>query len=124
MRLVQELGGRNSVDTRIRAASHLLLAALVDLGEVTVPDIASELARRELVLLVRSVQSIVEDLVERLRKLDNGIALASGACAHCGWSREPTPAGFCPRCGALREVRGEPRGAVVPLAERPRGRRR
>src|ERR1043166_613623 len=120
-RLVQATGGRNSVDTRIRAAAHLLLAALADLGGVSVPDIACEMERRELVLLVRSVESIVMDLNERLASLDAGDLLQPGACSHCGSSLPPRPSGHCPRCSKLRGVFRERRGkehGVLALAER------
>jgi hypothetical protein len=125
-RLVQAVGGRNSVDTRIRAAAHLLLAALADMGSVVVADVACELERRELVLLVRSVDSIVVDLTERLAALDASDLLLTNACAHCGCSRPPSSAGLCSRCSRLREVqreRREEKRGVLALAER-RGRRR
>jgi hypothetical protein len=115
------MGGRNSIDARVRAAAHLLLAALADLALVTVPDLPSELERRELVLLVRSVESIVVDLVGRLAALDRSSLLAFGACAHCGWSAPPGKSGLCPRCSKLREVQRERRREgrdVLALAER------
>jgi ssDNA-binding Zn-finger/Zn-ribbon topoisomerase 1 len=119
-RLVQATGGRNSVDSRIRAAAHLLLAALADLGAVMVEDVACELERRELVLLVRSVESIVDDLTARLISLDAGELIGAQACPHCGWSRAPVD-GRCPRCSKIREVPRERRGEkriVLALAER------
>lgn len=122
-RLVQATGGRNTVDTRMRAAAHLLLAALADLGGVTVTDIASELERRELVLVVRSIESIVLDLVERLASLDRGELVTPDRCAHCGWHDASEAAG-CFRCSKLRGVHRERRPKIIRIAEQHRRRLR
>jgi hypothetical protein len=123
-RLVEQGGYRNSIDTRMRAAAHLLQAALADLGQVSVPDVASELARRELVLLCRALASLVTDLTARLASLDAIALLQTYACPHCGWSRPCLKDGSCPRCHGLREVeRDRQDRRVFAMAER-RGRRR
>ena len=115
-RLVQATGGRNTVDTRLRAAAHLLFAALADIGSVTVTDIASELERRELVLIVRSIESTVLDLVERLASLDRGELVTPDRCAHCGW-HDASDGAQCFRCSKLRGVHRERRPQVIQIAE-------
>ena len=109
-------GYRHSVDKKIRAAGRLLQAALVDLGDVTVPDVASEVDRRELELLCRAVASLTSDLTARLSALAADELISAYACPHCGWSRPCLQDGTCPRCSGLREAYRDP-GRIVRLAE-------
>lgn len=119
--LALDKGYRHSVDRKIRGAGRLLQAALVDLGEVTVPDVQSECDRRELELLCRALASLVTDLSARLSALAAHDLISTYACPHCGWSRPCLQDGTCPRCQGLREAYRANAG-VIRIEER-RGRK-
>jgi hypothetical protein len=122
--LALDKGYRHSVDKKIRAAGRLLQAALCDLGELTVPDLASEFDRRELVMLARAIASLTTDLTARLSSLAADDLLEAHACPHCGWSRPCLKDGTCPRCSGLREAYGADRTLVSMADRRARRHRR
>ena len=110
MKLSNELGAepyqwRNGIDTRIRAASMLCLAALDDLHQVDTEDATDEIRRRELELLVRGLMDATRELALRLVELRKPVSL--DVCAHCGWERPPLNE-LCPRCSRVLGVRREP----------------
>jgi hypothetical protein len=126
--LARDKGYRHSVDRKLRAAGRLLQSALVDLGGIDVPDIPSELDRRDLVMLCRAIGSLCFDLTVRLSSLAALDLIKSFACPHCGWSRPCLKDGTCPRCQGLREAyradarKGQQTPVVVEMAYR-RGQR-
>lgn len=110
MKLSAELGvdpyhWRNGIDTRIRAASMLVMAALDDLHQVDTETAADEIRRRELEWLVRGLMHATRELALRIVELRKPIA--PEACAHCGWHRPPRNE-LCPRCSRLLGVAREP----------------
>src|SRR5258705_2577360 len=102
-RLARDKAYRHSIDRKLRAAGRLLQSVLSDLGEVNVPDIPSELDRRDLVMLCRALASLVFDVTLRLSELAALELVKNSACPHCGWSRPCLNDGTCPRCQQLRE---------------------
>jgi len=126
-RLAQDKGYRHSIDRKLRAAGRLMQAALVELGDVDVPDIPSELDRRDLVMVCRALGSLVFDLTLRLSQLAALELVQNSACPHCGWSRPCLNDGACPRCLTLREAYradvGEGQNPVVVAMADRRGQR-
>lgn len=119
--LARDKGYRHSIDRKLRAAGRLMQAALIDIDRATVPDVASEFERRDLVMLSRALGTLVNDLSARLSSLAANDLLESNACPHCGWARPCLENGMCPRCQQLREAYCASR--VVAIADR-RGRRK
>ena len=115
---------RNGVDTRIRAAAMLCLAALDDLNQMGAESAADEVRRRELEWLVRGLAHATRELAFRLIEMRK--PLERGACAHCGWSRSSPRGELCPRCSRIVGVPREPpdRNSVSLDRDVPKPRRR
>ncbi len=95
-------------------AGQVLSAVQAALCDAEISDAGQEMARRRLERGARAIESLMVEVVARIRALRLVVGL--GVCPQCGWARRYEKDDRCPRCNALRAARPPPEEGSPGLA--------